>query len=242
MSIDLGPRCLRAAGMNVARVTAKLLLARARARASYGLSQTELPLTPAVGAHAKKRLVSLQGTMGFLGFDGFTSGNVRFPGTISIGIPGLRGWVSCGRSLVAEPTLYAPLTCSCALLHLCLYIPACCARADAYPCAPRNFSHNPASFCALALAHYCQVQNDPVHPRDPASSCAFQRAHTTAHSRQVLRTAVRCYKLQRTPGAFLRSRRTPVRPYSHLHTPVYFYTGLHMRARAHVLLHARVRA
>ena len=60
-----------------------------------------------MGAHAKKHPASLQGTLGFLDFDGFTKGNFRFLGPKSIDLLGVQGWVSCGGCLVAEPPLYA---------------------------------------------------------------------------------------------------------------------------------------
>ena len=58
------------------------------------------------GAHAKKHPASLQGTLGFLGFDGFTQGNVEVPRSKIDRPPGGSGLgflrrVSCGR----DPTV-----------------------------------------------------------------------------------------------------------------------------------------
>ena len=55
-----------------------------------------------VWAHAKKHPASLQGTLGFEAFNGFTEGSVRFLGPKSIDFLRIQGWVSCGRFLVTE--------------------------------------------------------------------------------------------------------------------------------------------
>ena len=59
-----------------------------------------------VGAPPKKHPASLQGTLGFLGFDGFTMESMTFAYHKSVDFPGFQGWVSCGRFLVAELLLY----------------------------------------------------------------------------------------------------------------------------------------
>ena len=56
-----------------------------------------------MGAHAKKHLVFLQGTLGFLGFDSFTMENATFPYNKTMGILGSQGWVSCEGFLWPSP-------------------------------------------------------------------------------------------------------------------------------------------
>ena len=58
-------------------------------------------------AHVKKHPASLQGTLGFLGFDDFTMENATFPYRKPMDVLGFQGWVSCGRFLVAELLLYS---------------------------------------------------------------------------------------------------------------------------------------
>ena len=55
-----------------------------------------------MGAHAKKHPASLQGTLGFVGFDCLWMENATFLYKKSMDILGVQGRVSCGRFLVDE--------------------------------------------------------------------------------------------------------------------------------------------